>query len=622
MIDVIINSIADNIKRGQVSFLVGAGISYNSGVPIVGNVSNNKNIIAGIETYILNKLEFSVEEITQFLQTPFESFFEVLIRNEINLKTFADVFNATPSLFHSFLAELSKLAPINVGTTNFDNCIEKAFIERNLDYNVITSEVSELCHGNIWKFHGSIDNIEDLGITIQNITNKTNFNERIKLINQFISQSDFIIVCGYSCSDKFDLIPAFTNYELKGTKNIIYISHKNDANPKIVSREETEYVNVNNMFSGYNLIIIEYNTDNFICDIMRRLNITGLKGIKSYNDWRKVIDLCVDDFNSFRKNKIRANLYYQIEEFQKSIEYLKKSLECASGLDQELACKRSIGWTYFSLNDINNALLYLEPLLNLDVIDLSKKFPEHYANIYSHLGVCYTIKEKYETAKEYYNASKNLAEKHKLIWVLGQVLINIGELYKRIGKYHEAIKSTIQALNILEENGYLEYVGICYANLSEIYSLQKEYSRAIEYSKHAIAIANNLGSTKALDRRNNALNNIYTKIFFEHLDELVAQSKIIIDRPKGSVHPRYPQIVYELDYGYLEDTKSSDNEGIDVWIGTDAEQNLDAIICTVDLVKRDSEIKLLIGCTPAEKAYIKSFYNEWPQMGGILIERK
>ena len=42
----------------------------------------------------------------------------------------------------------------------------------------------------------------------------------------------------------------------------------------------------------------------------------------------------------------------------------------------------------------------------------------------------------------------------------------------------------------------------------------------------------------------------------------------------------------------------------------------------MDLVKRDSGIKLPIGCTSAEKAYIKSFYNEWPQMGGILIERE
>ena len=110
--------------------------------------------------------------------------------------------------------------------------------------------------------------------------------------------------------------------------------------------------------------------------------------------------------------------------------------------------------------------------------------------------------------------------------------------------------------------------------------------------------------------------------FWQLLEKLLYQSNIVIDRPKGSIHLRYPQIVYKLDYGYLDGTKSSDNDGIDVWIGTDAKQELDAIVCTVDLVKRDSEIKLLIGCTPAEKSYIKSFYNEWPQMGGILMERK
>ena len=97
--------------------------------------------------------------------------------------------------------------------------------------------------------------------------------------------------------------------------------------------------------------------------------------------------------------------------------------------------------------------------------------------------------------------------------------------------------------------------------------------------------------------------------FWEYLDELIAQSEIVIDRPKGSRHPRYPQIVYQLDYGYLDVTQSSDNEGIDVGIGSDSKKRLDAVMCTVDLVKKDVELKLLIGCTPTEKSYIKSFYN-------------
>ena len=109
--------------------------------------------------------------------------------------------------------------------------------------------------------------------------------------------------------------------------------------------------------------------------------------------------------------------------------------------------------------------------------------------------------------------------------------------------------------------------------------------------------------------------------FWQCLDELLVQSKIVIYRPKGSTHPCYPQIVYQLDYGYLDGTKSSDNEGIDVWIGSDFDRLLNAVICTVDLVKKDAEVKLLIGCTPEEKAHINAFYNEWSQMGGILVER-
>ena len=87
------------------------------------------------------------------------------------------------------------------------------------------------------------------------------------------------------------------------------------------------------------------------------------------------------------------------------------------------------------------------------------------------------------------------------------------------------------------------------------------------------------------------------------------------------MHPRYEGLVYKLDYGYLDGTKSSDHGGIDVWIGSEPGKQLNAVMCTVDLVKNDAALKLLIGCTQKEKAYINSFYNDWPQISGILIER-
>ena len=56
--------------------------------------------------------------------------------------------------------------------------------------------------------------------------------------------------------------------------------------------------------------------------------------------------------------------------------------------------------------------------------------------------------------------------------------------------------------------------------------------------------------------------------FWNALDNLVANSEIIIDRPKGTAHPKYPNFIYKVDYGYLKDTSSMDGAGIDVWVGS------------------------------------------------------
>ena len=113
---------------------------------------------------------------------------------------------------------------------------------------------------------------------------------------------------------------------------------------------------------------------------------------------------------------------------------------------------------------------------------------------------------------------------------------------------------------------------------------------------------------------------MYDNDFWEALDLLADNSEIVIDRPKGSVHPKYPDFVYKIDYGYLKDTSSMDGGGIDVWVGS-GDKKIDAIMCIVDLMKRDSEIKILIGCTEEEKQMIYRTHNETEYMKGILIRR-
>ncbi|MDR1664370.1 MAG: inorganic pyrophosphatase [Clostridiales bacterium] len=108
--------------------------------------------------------------------------------------------------------------------------------------------------------------------------------------------------------------------------------------------------------------------------------------------------------------------------------------------------------------------------------------------------------------------------------------------------------------------------------------------------------------------------------FWVAIDTLISKSEIFIDRPKGTKHPRF-DFIYPLDYGYLKDTSAMDGGGIDVWRGSLSKPICDAVACTVDLLKKDSEIKLLIGCTEEEKALIMRFHNDSTHMKGIMIRK-
>ena len=98
--------------------------------------------------------------------------------------------------------------------------------------------------------------------------------------------------------------------------------------------------------------------------------------------------------------------------------------------------------------------------------------------------------------------------------------------------------------------------------------------------------------------------------YWNAMTALATTHKIILDRPKGKPHPRYSELIYPLDYGYLEGTTAGDGDGIDVWFGSLVSKTLTGILCTFDNIKHDAEIKLLIGCTMEDVRIIRDFNNE------------
>ncbi len=108
--------------------------------------------------------------------------------------------------------------------------------------------------------------------------------------------------------------------------------------------------------------------------------------------------------------------------------------------------------------------------------------------------------------------------------------------------------------------------------------------------------------------------------FWIYLQQLVDESSIVIDRPKGSIHPRFDNGPYPADYGYLTGTMASDGGGVDVWVGSLGKKTVVGALCTVDLFKRDTELKIMLDCTGEEVQAILNYTNSG-KMRGIYLQR-
>ena len=106
--------------------------------------------------------------------------------------------------------------------------------------------------------------------------------------------------------------------------------------------------------------------------------------------------------------------------------------------------------------------------------------------------------------------------------------------------------------------------------------------------------------------------------FWQSLNDLVTETEIVIDRPKGSIHPRFPEYIYPYDYGCLKGTTSADGEGIDVW-QIDNSKEVTGIIVTVDHLKKDSEIKILLGATEKEANEILQLHNRGDMLALLVL---
>lgn len=168
---------------------------------------------------------------------------------------------------------------------------------------------------------------------------------------------------------------------------------------------------------------------------------------------------------------------------------------------------------------MENGLLYDEELTNISIVyrlmgkphesldflykslELIEK--EHdslgLAQIYVSIGKVFFTLEEYDSAVNYYNAAKSIAEINHFPRQLASAMTNKSALLVKLGKYDEAISSLNSAINYVAEKD--DVVESIYATLADVYFKLENLDSALKYSEKAYHIAlksQNLGMSSSM----------------------------------------------------------------------------------------------------------------------------
>lgn len=114
------------------------------------------------------------------------------------------------------------------------------------------------------------------------------------------------------------------------------------------------------------------------------------------------------------------------------------------------------------------------------------------------------------------------------------------------------------------------------------------------------------------------LNNAY---FWQKIDTLVLSGELDITRKKGERHPDFRNMIYPTDYGHLTDTKSTSGQGVSVYVGSGSKFSISALIVAADILQKDLDVKILLGCNEDETEEVLRFLNQTDFQKTVLIKR-
>ncbi|MBH2003555.1 MAG: sensor histidine kinase [Sphingobacteriia bacterium] len=214
--------------------------------------------------------------------------------------------------------------------------------------------------------------------------------------------------------------------------------------------------------------------------------------------------------------------------FTDSVQTFRLSQQ-ATGLSNSLRYKPGIANASRAISNyyiVKRAPQKALPLLQQEMAYwLQLKRPEEMAAVYTALGQCFLLANRFEESAGYFKKSEELLIKLRNTRALGTLYHNAGSLYTEKGDNDLAIEYLIKSLAIQETTGDTKMIGATQSNIGRLLYQTKNYPKAIEY--FLLSIQSN---TRARDWRNLGIAHInLANVYAEQLN--------------------YPRALQELDKG-------------------------------------------------------------------------
>ncbi len=576
-----IDAIVKSINAGQTIIFCGAGISRDSGFPVVNDlvpyvlltlctgldeilsiwvslktIANAKQRQHKLQQIIAKKMKVSPEVIDKIINgLPFEAFMETL-RDTSKIDALFEIYDAEayeprvePNTNHMMLARLVATGKVRtIVTTNFDRLIEKSLEQQGklagLDYDVIYREedferidwVQDRCR--LIKIHGSIDDKQAMAITLSQVARQELSVARAAIIRQVFRLGDHqeVLILGYSCSDVFDLSPqieALTD----NLKKVCLVQHSDS--PKIENIRKQEQKNPFKAFDNSTRLFI--NTGDLVEALWKvtlKATYEDHKTLKTTANWKSRVQAWyVDSVHTHSgaiKDIILGLILDIICEWRAAIGLYERVLTYVRGhVDGQLEriALGNMGVAYRNLGEYGRAIKFNERSLEISrrIGDVKGegKILGNMGNTYRNLGEYHKALEFHEKALE---ISRRIGDVHGE----GSDLGNIGNAYCDLGEYRKAIEFYEQALEIFRRVGNVRGECNTLSNIGNAYQDLGEYRKAIGFYKQHLEITRQIGDLRGEGSALNNMGNAYNSLGEYRKAIRLFEQVLKIDRRTGN----------------------------------------------------------------------------------------